>query len=118
MVAAWLGLGVICVSQLASPFARDADFIFSTLMEYEKSCVSSATDMSKAQATFLGTVVSKFTSEAFHTLRRYLGTTTDVKSVTNLLLRAQKFTDAGAAMAMRALMESDMREKQGILTVS
>jgi len=79
--------------------------------------MSSASDVSQAQATFLGTVVSKFTPEAFHTLRRYLGTTSDVASVTNLLLRAQKFTDAGAAMAIRALGESDMREKQGILAV-
>lgn len=88
-------------------------------MEYEKACMSSAsaTDVSKAQATFLGTVVTKFTPEAFHTLRRYLMTMTDIKSVTNLLLRAQKFTDAGAAMALRALRESDLREKQGILAV-
>lgn len=97
----------------------DAEFIFSTLMEFERHCMASAsaTDVSKAQATFLGTVVSKFTPEAFHTLRRYLGTTADVKSVTNLLLRAQKFTDAGEAMALRALRESDSREKQGILMV-
>lgn len=86
-------------------------------MEYEKVCMSSAntTDMSKAQATYLSAVVSKFTPEAFHMLRRYLRTTPDVKSVTNLLIRAQKFTDAGSAMALRALEEHDSREKQGIL---
>lgn len=98
----------------------DSDFIFSTLMEYEKSALRSpsATDVSKGQAMFLNMVVAKFTPEAFQTLRRYLGTTPDAKSVTNLLLRAQKFTDAGAAMAIRALGEHDHREKQGILAVS
>jgi hypothetical protein len=78
---------------------------------------ASSTDVSKAQSTFLLTVVSKFTPEAFHTLRRYLGTTVDVKSVTNLLLRAQKFTDAGTAMSNRAIRETDVREKQGMLAV-
>jgi len=88
-------------------------------MEYERACMStaSATDVSRAQTTFLDTVVRKFTPEAFHTLRRYLMTMTDIKSVTNLLLRAQKFTEAGSAMAIRALGESDLREKQGILSV-
>lgn len=105
----------------------DADFIFSTLMEYEKACMLSSPsgsaaagsgDVSKAQATFLSTVVTKFTPESFHTLRKYLMVTmSDIKSVTNLLLRAQKFTDAGAAMALRALSENDLREKQGILSV-
>lgn len=79
---------------------------------------STSTDISKAQAMFLSTVVSKFTTEAFHTLRQYLQTTADVKSVTNLLLRAQKFTDAGEAMAMRAVKEADYREQQGMLGVS
>jgi hypothetical protein len=85
-------------------------------MEYEKVCLSSASDISKAQATYLSTVVSKFTPEAFHALRRYLGTTSDVKSVTNLLVRAQRYTDAGSVLALRALSENDVREKQGILT--
>lgn len=93
------------------------DFIFSTLMDYERSCLANASDVSKAQAAFLGTVVSKFTPEGFHTLRRYLQTTSDVKSVTNLLIRAQQFAAAGTAMAQRALQEHDAREKQGLLAV-
>jgi hypothetical protein len=84
-------------------------------MEYEKVCLASTSDISKAQATYLSTVVSKFTPEAFHLLRRYLGTTPDVKSVTNLLVRAQRYTDAGMTLALRALGERDAREKQGIL---
>lgn len=98
---------------------RDADYIFSTLMEFERACLSVAPpgDIPKAQAAFLGTVVSKFTPEAFHTLRRYLGTTADAKAVTSLLVRAQKFNDAGAAMSQRALREHDPREKQGVLAV-
>ena len=99
--------------------ARDADFIFATLMEYEKTCTSTINDPTKAQAAFLSTVVSKFTKEGFNMLRRYYGTMTDVKYLMNLLLRAQKFTDAGAAMATRALekRDDDIRERQALLAV-
>lgn len=75
-------------------------------------------DFSKAQSTFLGTVLTKFTPEGFHTLRRYLETMPDIKSVTNLLLRAQRLSSAGTAMAKRALEETDARERQGMLLVS
>jgi hypothetical protein len=87
-------------------------------MEYERSCLTNSSDVSKAQAAFLGMVVSKFTPEGFHTLRRYLQTTADVKNVANLLIRAQQFGAAGTAMAQRALKEHDAREKQGLLAVS
>jgi hypothetical protein len=96
----------------------DAEFIFSTLMEYERFCLSvPGIDIPNAQATFLTNVVSKFTPEAFHTLRKYLATTNDAKSVTNLLLRAQRYTDAGIVVAKRAIKEADFREKQGMLLV-
>jgi hypothetical protein len=99
---------------------RDADFIFSTLMEFEKHCMSStgSGDPAKAQATFLTAVVTKFTAEAFHMLRRYRETTADTKNVLNLLQRAQRFTDAGIILASRSLMEEDHREKLGMLLVS
>jgi hypothetical protein len=88
-------------------------------MEYERTCMVAAgvTDVAKGQTTFMSTVVSKFTGEAFHTLRRYQQITADVKSVTSLLLRAQKFVDAGEAMAKNAMQEEDIREKQGLLGV-
>lgn len=103
-----------------SPSFRDADFIFSTLMEFERACMLAvpATDAAKAQASFLATVVSKFTTEAFHTLRRYLQTTGEIKSLTALLMKAQRFSDAGIAMAITALKAEDFREKQGMLSVS
>jgi hypothetical protein len=94
---------------------RDADFIFFTLMEYERAM--SSEDVSKAQSTFLATVVTKFTQEGFHTLRRYLQTKPDIKSVTNLLLVAQRFASAGEVMVQRAFKESDLRERKGMLTV-
>jgi hypothetical protein len=99
---------------------RDADFIFSTLMEFEKHCMLSAgsVDAAKAQATFLTAVVTKFTAEAFHMLRRYRETTADTKNVLNLLQRAQRFTDAGIILASRSLMEEDHREKLGMLLVN
>ena len=99
-------------------FHRDPDFIFYTLMEYQKSCLASTPDAAKGNQTFMGTVVTKFTPEAFHTLRRYLGTMPDVKNFINLQLRAQKFTDAGVSMARRAFeKKGNSREKQSILAV-
>lgn len=79
---------------------------------------ATGTDASRAQATFLATVVSKFTPEAFHTLRRYLETTGDIRSLTALLLKAQRFSDTGMAIAAKALKAEDFREKQGMLSVS
>lgn len=116
-VPALVSTGAFADAIAVATTACDADFIFSTLMEYEKQCMSSTTrtDVSKAQATFLSTVVGKFTPEAFNMLRRYLKTTPDTKMVTSLLLRAQKFTEAGSAVALRALFEDDVREKQGML---
>lgn len=97
---------------------RDADFIFATLMEYEKACMNTIGDPAKAQANFLSTVVSKFTKEGFNMMRRYYGTMPELKHLMNLLLRAQKFTDAGSAMALQAMKKKDEpRERQAMLAV-
>lgn len=103
--------------------ARDSNFIFSTLMQLEKACLATATnpsEITKAKSAFWQTVISKLPPEAFHTLRRYYLANSTVaetggNSAVNLLLRAQRFTDAGAALAKRALAEEDPREKHGIL---
>jgi hypothetical protein len=103
---------------ILSQFCRDADFIFYTIMEYQKHCLGATPDAAKGNQTFMATVTSKFTPEAFHTLRRYMGTMPDVKNVINLQLRGQKFTDAGITMARRALeKKGDPREKHSILAV-
>jgi hypothetical protein len=87
-------------------------------MEYQKSCLASTPDAAKGNQAFMGTVVTKFTPEGFHTLRRYFSTMPDVKNFINLQLRAQKFTDAGVSMARRAFeKKGDNREKQAILAV-
>lgn len=107
-------------SYLFLSLCRDADFIFATLMEYEKTCMATINDPAKANATFLSTVVSKFTREGFNMMRRYYSTLSDVKHLMNLQLRAQKFTDAGAAMAARSLQtesKEDVRERQAMLAV-
>jgi hypothetical protein len=100
-------------------YDRDADFIFYTIMEYQKHCTASTPDAAKANQTFMATVISKFTPEAFHTLRRYMTTMPEVKSVISLQLRAQKITDAGVTMARRAIGRKggDSREKQIVLSV-
>ena len=77
---------------------------------------ASSTDVSKAQSAFFTSVVTSFTSEGIHTLRRYLQTTGDTKKLTNFLLKGQRTVDAGAAYATRALKEEDFREKQGLLS--
>jgi hypothetical protein len=89
-------------------------------MECERTCTTLVTsaEISKAQATFLSSVVSTFSNEAFHILRCYLTISSNVKTVTNLLLRAQKFIDAGEVVARRGCREHDYREKQGMLGVS
>lgn len=97
---------------------RDADYIFSILMEYERSCLSAAPagDTAKAQSALFATVSTKFTPEAFHMLRRYLlAMSTIVRDAVNLLLRAQRFTDAGSTIAIRAVKQADHRERQGML---
>lgn len=86
-------------------------------MEYEQSVMLPATDPARAQSTMLSTVVSKFTPEAFHMLRRYFLAKGDIKSLTALLLKSQRSVDAGNAMALRGLGESDPREKKGMITV-
>jgi vacuolar protein sorting-associated protein 16 len=83
--------------------ARDAEFIFFTLMEFEKVCMATpANDPTTSQSNFINTVIHKFTAEALDTLRRYLETMSDIKSVMNLLLRAQRSIDVGSTMAKKA----------------
>ena len=97
---------------------RDGDYIFSITMEYERSCTAghSGGDASATQAAFFATVASKFTPEGFHMLRRYLlAGSTNIKDVANLLLRAQRFTDAGSTIALRAIRHMDPRERHGML---
>ena len=99
--------------------SSDADLIFHTIMAYQKYCYLSTQDTARANQTFMGTVTTKFTKEAFNTLRRYMSTLPDMKEVLNLQLRAQEFTDAGMTMARRALdKRKDTRERLSILAVS
>eukprot|EP00543_Licmophora_paradoxa_P010410 CAMPEP_0202477846 /NCGR_PEP_ID=MMETSP1360-20130828/94152_1 /ASSEMBLY_ACC=CAM_ASM_000848 /TAXON_ID=515479 /ORGANISM="Licmophora paradoxa, Strain CCMP2313" /LENGTH=795 /DNA_ID=CAMNT_0049105103 /DNA_START=45 /DNA_END=2432 /DNA_ORIENTATION=- len=101
-VPALISTGSFADAMAVATSARDSEFIFFTLMEFEKACMASASDVSKGQSSFLSTVISKFTSEGFNTLRRYLETMPDIKSNMNLLLRAQKSVDAGSLMAKRS----------------
>ena len=98
--------------------AKDQDYIMAGLLALENSLVklaSSASEITKAKSNFMGALVAKYTPEAFHTWRQYVEGQGDLKAVTNLHLRAQNFADAGATLALRALSESDMRERRGML---
>jgi hypothetical protein len=69
-------------------------------------------DPVKANQAFMNTVVTKFTPEAYNTLKKYMSTMPDVKNEISLQVRGQKFTDAGMTMARRAL-ESNNIESRG-----
>ena len=85
-------------------------------MEFQKYSHATTPDPAKANQAFMATVTTKFTKEAYHTLRRYMGTMPEIKNVVNLQLRAQKITDAGVTMARQAFeTQRDMRDKQSIL---
>ncbi|GKY95195.1 hypothetical protein MPSEU_000482700 [Mayamaea pseudoterrestris] len=96
---------------------RDADYIFHIIVEYERSLSKTlGGDAAKAQSALFATVSLKFTPEAFHTLCRYLlSVTATVKDASKLLLRAQRYTDAGSTIAIRALKQTDPRERHGML---
>jgi len=80
--------------------------------------MNSAKDSNAGQSTFFGTVIAKFTPEGFNTLRTYLETTPDVKTVVNLLLRATRFVDAGLEMAGSSMDPNlEQPEKQSKLMV-
>ena len=85
-------------------------------MEFQKYSHAATPDPAKANQAFMATVTTKFTKEAYHTLRRYMETMPEIKDVVNLQLRAQKITDAGVTMARQAFeTQRDMRDKQSIL---
>ena len=109
---------VLTLFPVLSPQERDADFIFYTLMECEKACVASAKDSSAGQASFFGTVITKFTSEGFCTLQNHLGTMPDMKNEVNLLLRASHFVDTGLVKAGSSMDRSiEPGERQSKLMV-
>lgn len=88
-------------------------------MEYQKSCDSSTPDMAKAIQTFQNNLVSKFTPEAYNTMRRYLETMPDLKNAINLQLRNQKYSNAGLTVARKAVSKrGDFRDKLSVLAVS
>jgi len=66
---------------------------------------------------FQSAVVTKFTPEAYNTLKRFWGTSPETKNDINLQLRAQKFTSAGVTVARRAVAKKgDFREKISVLS--
>lgn len=117
-VPALLGTGAYTDAVAVATTAKDQDFLFTGLMEYEHSMVKTATsasEVAKGKTNFTGALVTKCTPEAFHTWRQYLDGQGDLKAVTNLHLRAQNFADAGSTLALRALSETDFRERRGLL---
>lgn len=92
--------------------AWDADSIFCTLMRFEQTSMVNA---AIGRSTFLGTVTSKFPPEGFHTLRRYLETTSDINNVVDLLLKAQASADAGSAIVKRSFEANGPRQKLKLL---
>jgi hypothetical protein len=71
-VPALISTGNFADAMAVATASRDAEFIFFTLMEYEKACMTAASDVTTGQNEYIGTVITKFTAEGFDTLRRYL----------------------------------------------
>jgi len=117
-VQALISIGSYADAIAVATNARDGDFIFQALMEYEKSCTSQMMQQqhlnTNFQQNFIHTVITKFTHEAFHSLRRYLMTLSDVQGVKELLRNANKNSDAGLAIARKAF-EADERERKARL---
>ncbi|KAL3924107.1 MAG: hypothetical protein SGILL_001250 [Bacillariaceae sp.] len=115
-VPALLSTGSYADAVAVSTAARDTDFIFYTTLEYQKHCTNQTPDPVKANQAFMNAVVSKFTPEAYHTLKKYLESMPDVKNEISLQVRAQKFTDAGITIGRRALETNiESRGKQAML---
>lgn len=116
-VPALLSAGSYSDAVAVATTAKDTDFIFYTTMEYQKRCMNQHPDPAKANQVFMNAVVTKFTPESYHTLRRYMGTMPDPKNEISLQIRGQKFVDAGMTIAKRALEgNAESRGKQAMLT--
>jgi vacuolar protein sorting-associated protein 16 len=116
-VPALLSMGSYADAVAVATSARDPDYIFYTTMEYRKHCMNQYPDPVKANQAFMNAVVTKFTPESYHALRRYMGTMPDPKNEISLQIRGQKFVDAGMTIAKRALEgNTESRGKQAMLT--
>ena len=118
-VPALLSTGSYADAVAVATAANDADFIFSTMLEYQKHCTKQNPDPVKANQAFMAAVVSKFTPEAYGLIRKYMATMPDPKNEISLQVRAQKVNDAGMSVARRALESRDeSRVRQAILLES
>ncbi|KAG7346717.1 Vps16 vacuolar sorting complex protein [Nitzschia inconspicua] len=116
-VPALLSIGSYADAVAVATTAHDTDFIFYTTMEYQKYCMKQYPDPVKVNQAFMNAVVTKFTPESYHTIRRYMGTMPDPKNEISLQVRGLKFIDAGMTIAKRALEgKTESRGKQAMLT--
>jgi len=110
-VPAVIAIGMYPEAAKVAATAMDTDLIFLTLMEFEKSCLASTPDPSKAKMKFVSTVVSKFPREASELLKLYYASMKDVKNLNHFLFVAQNFTDAGNIIAKRAVERNGREER-------
>ena len=82
---------------------RDNDLLFLTLIEFEKACLSEASDTEKGNQKFIQIILTTFPKEGLDLLRSFYRSCDDVKRLRDLLIRAQKFVDAGESVAQKAL---------------
>ena len=94
---------------------RSDDLIFHVLLEFEKHCGQNISDATRAQSTYLGTVVNKFPAEAVNILAEYFSSMNDVKHVMNLYLKGQNYAKAGSILAKRALSLPREHERLSML---
>jgi len=114
-VPALTEIGLFADAAAVATNARNADLIFRTLVEFEKSCIVNVEDSATAQMTYLNTIVKKFPAEAMNYLSTYFGSMTDFKHAVKLQLRGHNFNAAGSLMAKRAVSMPKVQDKVRLL---
>lgn len=115
-VPALIAIGAYADAAAVAASARDADLIFSSVMEFEQSCCSetSADQNNAARSKFVSTIVQKFPKEASDTLKLYYASMSDIKALNHLLFLSQNFLDAGSYISKRVFGNINVSDLEAV----
>ena len=103
----------MCYSYLR--LSRDNDLLFLTLMEFEKSSSSEGRDIERGRQKFVQSIITTFPKEALDLLRCFYSCMDDSSRLRDLLIRSQRFVNAGELVAQKALHASNQRDTLSML---
>lgn len=86
-------------------------------MEFEKSCLSEVGDIERGRQKFIQTILTSFPKEALDLLKCYYRCSDDSSRLRDLLIRAQRFVDAGESVAQKALAIPNQKDTLVMLQV-